>query len=86
MTVIAESREEVEGAITMLADANGDATVVLHRKLTGSASGQHANSAPNHSPSAPEESHTICPKASSSSSSVQPSETVDPVVFTASTK
>ncbi|CAG9529553.1 unnamed protein product, partial [Cercopithifilaria johnstoni] len=63
-----DSRDEIESAIMVLSDAN-DASVVLHRKLTNSTPGQHANSVPNHSPNAPEESHTACPKTSTSSSS-----------------
>lgn len=52
----------------VLSDAS-DTSVVLHRKLTNSTPGQHANSVPNHSPSAPEESHTACSKTSTSISS-----------------
>lgn len=54
--------------MTVLSDAS-DASVVLHRKLTNSAPGQHANSVPNHSPNAPEESHTVCSRTSTSNSS-----------------
>lgn len=58
----------MESALTVLADGNGDTVAALHRKLTGSNSSQHANSAPNHSPDVPEESHTLaCPKALSDS-------------------
>ncbi|VDM95973.1 unnamed protein product [Thelazia callipaeda] len=62
VTPLPDSRDEIEGAITVLSDASTDANAALHRKLTGLALGQHANSAPNHSPNAPEESHTTLPK------------------------
>ncbi|VBB32196.1 unnamed protein product, partial [Acanthocheilonema viteae] len=61
------SRDEIESAVMVLPDAS-DTSVVLHRKLTNSTPGQHANSVPNHSPNAPEESHTACLKTSTSSS------------------
>ncbi|VDM45272.1 unnamed protein product, partial [Toxocara canis] len=67
-TPTSEGRDEVEGALMVLSDVNGDTAVALHRKLTGSNSSQRANSAPNHSPDVPEESHTLtCPKALSDS-------------------
>lgn len=52
----------------VLSDAS-DTSIVLHRKLTNSTPGQHANSVPNHSPNAPEESHTACTKTCTSNSS-----------------
>uniref|UniRef100_A0A158Q711 C2H2-type domain-containing protein n=1 Tax=Elaeophora elaphi TaxID=1147741 RepID=A0A158Q711_9BILA len=63
-----DSRDEIESAIMVLSDAS-DTSVVLHRKLTNSTPGQHANSVPNHSPNAPEESHTACSKTSTPNSS-----------------
>uniref|UniRef100_A0A915PUS8 C2H2-type domain-containing protein n=1 Tax=Setaria digitata TaxID=48799 RepID=A0A915PUS8_9BILA len=64
-----DSRDEIESAIMVLSDAT-DTAVVLHRKLTSSTPGQHANSVPNHSPNAPEESHTACSKTSSSTTTL----------------
>ncbi|VDK89218.1 unnamed protein product, partial [Litomosoides sigmodontis] len=63
-----DNRDEIESGATVLSDAS-DAPVVLHRKLTNSASGQHANSVPNHSPNAPEGSHTVCSRTLTSNSS-----------------
>ncbi|KAM3729206.1 Transcription factor [Dirofilaria immitis] len=67
-TPLPDSRDEIESAMMVLSDAS-DTSVVLHRKSTNSTPGQHANSVPNHSPNAPEESHTACSKISISSSS-----------------
>ncbi|EJD75353.1 zinc finger protein [Loa loa] len=64
-----DSRDEIESAIVVLSDAS-DTSVVLHRKLTNSTPGQHMNSVPNHSPNAPEESHTACSKTSTCSSTL----------------
>uniref|UniRef100_A0A2K6VY29 C2H2-type domain-containing protein n=1 Tax=Onchocerca volvulus TaxID=6282 RepID=A0A2K6VY29_ONCVO len=68
-TPLPDSRDEIENAIMVLSDAS-NTSVVLHRKSTSSTLGQHANSVPNHSPNAPEESHTACSKISTSSSSI----------------
>uniref|UniRef100_A0A0M3JLB2 Pecanex-like protein n=1 Tax=Anisakis simplex TaxID=6269 RepID=A0A0M3JLB2_ANISI len=66
-----EGRDDVvDSVLTAISEVNGgDMATALHRKLTASNSSQrHANSAPNHSPDVPEESHTLaCPKASSDS-------------------
>lgn len=54
----------MEGALTVISDGE---TPTLHRKLVSTNSSQHANSAPNHSPGVPEESHTVtCSKSSDS--------------------
>ncbi|VDO73464.1 unnamed protein product [Onchocerca flexuosa] len=53
----------------VLSDAS-NTSIILHRKSTNSTPGQHANSVPNHSPNAPEESHTACSKMSTSNSSM----------------
>ncbi|MFH4979733.1 hypothetical protein AB6A40_006442 [Gnathostoma spinigerum] len=64
-----ESREEAEGALSVLSDLSMDTASVLHRKLTESHPNQHANSAPNHSPGIPEESHTVSSRKTPSYSS-----------------
>uniref|UniRef100_A0A0N5AB99 C2H2-type domain-containing protein n=1 Tax=Syphacia muris TaxID=451379 RepID=A0A0N5AB99_9BILA len=61
-----ENREDGDVPLTVISDSD---SAGLHRRLVGTNSSQHANSAPNHSPGVPEESHTVvCSKSLSTSS------------------